>query len=628
MRARGSALALAALCVLAAALSVLVRLSLFPDGSLNNDETVYLLQAKGLIEGQLLLPTTAPVEALQPWFFAISPDGYVGKYLPLVPALYAVGLVLTDSVVPVLAVLAGIVPLMVHRLGREAGLTDRQALTAAALVSLSPAVLVQTGLTLSYLPFLVLLLTGWLLLLRLGHGAPPGRTAFGAAAAGSAAACARPLDAVLLLLVPAAWAAVRLVGSRRGRGRAAAGACLGGLPVLLTVLTYNAKATGSPLRLPFALLEPLDRLGFGGRKLFPEDRLHSFGPRESAEGAFAHFVVGPFWWFALSPLLAALLLLALRRGTLAPAVRLLLASCGLFLAGYLAFWGPYNVSVLWGGTRVVGPFYAIPLLVPLVLAAVPSLHVQAVARPRLVVPLILLAAVPTVVQSVAGVQQARIDASRTALVLAVAQGAKDSGPLLLDADPPYLGHPVSGLVNDPGARGWPLLLASQVDPALVPPRAQLLQLPRDPYRPGRPLSYSLRDQVPVTGARVAVEVRRAGGDPAEILVLERGGTTRACRAGTSASLVLREDTWSSDCDGSPVPAGWTTEPYRRCLDSSCLAVATYERRPSGALVRTAWRRLAVGQAAGSVSTLLDGRSRSASGGGWLVLAPGSDSALR
>ena len=119
---------------LAAVSAAVLHTWLFSDGSLNNDEVAYLLQARAIADGHLFLPVPPDADAVQPWFFVERDVGFVSKYLPLVSGLLAVGLVLTGSVVPVLAALAALVPLLVHALARQTGLGPRGALLAAGLV--------------------------------------------------------------------------------------------------------------------------------------------------------------------------------------------------------------------------------------------------------------------------------------------------------------------------------------------------------------------------------------------------------------------------------------------------------------------------------------------------------------
>src|SRR4051794_15779592 len=85
---------LVVLSVLAAVLSVVVHETLFPHGSVDNDEVAYLLHAQSIAHGHLFLDSPQPASAYQPWFFTPGPHGLVSKYLPVVSALYAAGLVL------------------------------------------------------------------------------------------------------------------------------------------------------------------------------------------------------------------------------------------------------------------------------------------------------------------------------------------------------------------------------------------------------------------------------------------------------------------------------------------------------------------------------------------------------
>jgi hypothetical protein len=116
---------------------------LFAKGSLNNDEVAYLLQAKAISRGDLFLAVRQPAAAHRIWFFVERPSGLVSKYLPLVSAVFALGLVAVGSVLPVLAALAAALPWLVAGLAREVGLSRRDAVLAAALVSGSPLVLLE-----------------------------------------------------------------------------------------------------------------------------------------------------------------------------------------------------------------------------------------------------------------------------------------------------------------------------------------------------------------------------------------------------------------------------------------------------------------------------------------------------
>ncbi len=604
-----------ALAVLAAALSVAVHELLFPRGSLDNDEVVYLQAARDLARGHLFLSVPSPPSAYQPWFYAPGPHGLVPKYLPLVSGLYALGLLLTGSVVPVLAVLAAATTVLAFWIGRAVGLGSRPALLAAAILSLSPLTLAQSGLVLSYLPFLVLLLAGWLLLLLVlakRDLRPAALVALGLI--GVAAACARPLDA-LVLLVPPLLLAARQARSRGTLLRSITLSGIGALPLTAAVLAYDALATGNALRLPFALLEPQDRLGFGVRRLFPEDAPHQFGPVQGLQGLVVHLVVAPLSWVTVGALVLPGALLSLRHWRrLDLGLRALLCSTGLLLVAYLGFWGPYNASVLWGGPHVVGPFYALPLALPLALAATPLLVTAARRRAALLVPVTIAALVVNGVASFSAVGRARDNARGTSTVLRAVAVAR--GQLLLDVDPPYLGHPVSELLNRPGRTGLALAARLPVPPAGAPV-PDLLQLPEDPYRPGARLSYVLRRQHRLAATQVPLRVTLSGGRPGDLLVVDRAGRSRACPL-AGAALVLTAVSVTG-CGGTAVPAAWTREPYRHCSTDRCLSLGVYRPRPGHQPRQLGWRLLPVDVAHAAVALLSDGPVIRSSGGGWLTV---------
>ena len=606
MRARLD-LPLVGLCGLAAGFAAAAHLLLFRHGSLNNDEVAYLLQAEAITHGRLFLDVPQPGEAHQPWFFVERPAGFVSKYLPLVSTLQAVGLRLFGSIAPVLALLAALVPLLVHGLAREVGLDRRDALLAAALVTLSPVVLMQSALALSYVPFLVLVTASWLLLLRLGLGRAGPGSAVLLGLSGTAAAAARPYDAVLLLGPGLLWAARR---RRADLPRLAGGLVLGALPLGVAVGAYNARASGRPWRLPFGLLEPLDAIGYGMRRMLPEDPPVFFGPLQGLEGLGLHFGLEPLTWYALGALLVPAAALSWRRsGT---AVRVLLTAALVHVLGYLVFWGPFNFHVIWKlGGRVLGPVYTVPLLVPVVLAGLPVLRGW-IARERRVHWLVAAAAVVAVGQLASAVIQAGVDARRTTTLLDVAAGAREQAPLLLDVDPPYLGHPVSGMV-----KGTALAAATPV-PAPGAPLPELLQLPRSVYGV-RVLTYALTREVRVAGPVLQLDVSLVG-RRADVLVVMRAGRATACRLAAYVPVTVTPGGYAG-CDEEPVPSRWITDYSRHCPDASCLVVATFREDDEGRMRRRGWRRLPVDTSTGSVALLADGEPLKVEGDGWIRVAP-------
>jgi len=408
------------------------------------------------------------------------------------------------------------------------------------------------------------------------------------------------MDGVLLLGPTLLWLVVR----RPDRVRTAAAALAGGAPIAGLMLAYDDHVTGSPFRLPFSVFDPLDKLGFGGRRLFPEDNAHQYGLLEAVEGTVTHFVLEPAQWIFGFLAIVPLALWAARRSDGADQRHRLLLACSLVtLAAYFCFWGPWHASVYWGGTTTLGPFYSLALVVPFMLVAF-----LAEIRTKLLAGLIALAAIHPVVHAVDAFGDVVADHRATAKIVALVDR---SGPTLVDADPPYLGHPVSG-VWQPGT-----LIASRVPPAALPvgPWRMLVV---DGYPYGEHARYQLRAMQLTQGPMVRLRVRRTGVGPGEIVVVSRGGVTTACRQGWGVTLTLTP-TGVTGCRGEQVPAMWTRRPYRSCPDTSCLIISTFTRTGPGKWHQGAWRRLPVETRGGSVRLLTDGPALHSKGAGWILV---------
>jgi hypothetical protein len=368
--------ALAVLALVAGALAVLTNATLFPLYSLNRDDSVYVAMARLLETGAVTLP--ADSDAFRPWASAVVGDRVVLKYTPPWPAVIAAGDLLTGSPRAALAVSAAAAAVLVALLTAEV-LRDRAvALTAGALFALSPVVVVQSG---TFLPYLPALATGLGAAVLLLSGARLGSAPRLAAAGGMAgvAAFARPFDA-LLTVAPFALA-VLLARDRGGLSRpglvlrVAAGA----VPVLALTLVYNAVVVGGPFLLPFTVTGPQDTFGFGDRGVFPQHTA-TFTPADAAAGLLANLRGTPAW-VAGGLVLVALAVLGLvrTRGAERWAVAALAVVVPL---GYLPFWGPWAMGTQWQGLALFGPFYWLPVVVPLVVFGAAGL-VRVARRGRL-----------------------------------------------------------------------------------------------------------------------------------------------------------------------------------------------------------------------------------------------------
>jgi hypothetical protein len=477
---------------------------------------------------------------------------------------------------------------------------------AAALVSLSPVVLIESALPLTYVPFLVVICTAWLLVLRIGAQRSGLWAAVALGAVSSAAACLRPYDAVLLVAPGLVWIALR---RRDALTRLALAFVLGAVPLGVATLVYNRVATGAAFRLPFGLFDPSDQVGFGRRRIAPEYDYLSFGPLQGIAGEVVHFGLGMVLWLPLGILLAPAAIASRRRSY--GARRLILILIVVNLAGYLVFWGPWNISIRWGGAnRVLGQVYAIPVLALVVVAGLPVLTEWWTQRPRLVRAVAVCSIALVAGQLAFALWQASIDSRRTDEVLAVVDRARAAGPVLLDVDPPYLGNPVTALID-----GLSLAPFSPV-PTPGSDLPSVLQL-RQVYGAAQ-LTYVVTQQERVEAAELPVDVRVVG-RRADVLVVERGGRSTACALGDQPVRVIATLTGHRGCDGVAVPARWTRDTSRRCLDTSCISVTAY-RRTSGELQRLIWRRLPVQTSASTVAMLVDGPQLEAAGRGWLTVS--------
>ncbi len=533
-------LAVAVLALLSAAAALVLSRAVFPHLSIDNDETIYRLHADAVAHGRLFVPAPEPPDAFRPWLAAVSGDHYVLKYSVLFPALLAASQALTGDFGLALAGVAAGVVVMTWLLAREVLGGDGEALVAAALVALSPLILVQSALLLAYLPTLLLLLTfAWAVLRGLASGRHRllvlGGLAFGLAFA------MRPYDAVLFGTPLLLWLGLRRSAPRpplRAVAAFAAPATLG----VACLLAWNTAATGSPLRLPFSALEPDDTLGFGVRRLYPSDEGHEFGLLEGLSGVLHHsLLLGR--WAAGGVVLVALAAVAVgRRSVRGPALGIAAVAVVLPL-GYVFFWGPWNAAVLWGGVRYVGPFYFVPVVVSLAVLGARGLGEVARWRPAAagLVGVAVVAMTAVTMADVVGDNRAFTRHNR-ALVDLVAR-ADGASKLVYAAMPtPFLMHPSPVIANRWDLSG-PLVYAlpggdRDLDVARrYPGRAYYrLDLQAAYRRPGERFGARLQRLRAVAGERLdlAVVARwEAWRGPVEVVVAA-AGTVRAYRLEASA----------------------------------------------------------------------------------------------
>jgi hypothetical protein len=234
-----------------------------PEDIYIHDEASYLFQANTFLDLRLYYPSPAMAEHFD-WFHIINQGKMASRYSP------GTGLVLMPFVAlgaPWLAHVlgSGVVGLLVFLIGLELG--DRRAARLGALLcALAPAVLTFGQILEAHIPTAVWLLVGVLYFLRTLRGPSMRNPALAGVGLGMAL-LTRPLTAVGLAGLPAAWLVIQVLLGRVPRGWAKLGAMTA--PVALSLGLqglYNAALTGDPLYPPYLLYtdtySPRHRYGF------------------------------------------------------------------------------------------------------------------------------------------------------------------------------------------------------------------------------------------------------------------------------------------------------------------------------------------------------------------------------
>jgi hypothetical protein len=430
--------ALLAVLATTAVLSIVVRHVIYPALSWNRDEATYLWQVSGLRAGQLMTTTGGLPQFFQPWLTGVRDGHFFSQYTLGWPGLMLVADVIFGS--PAAAIVWGTMLAVfgTYVFTRELTRDHRLAIVTSVLMLASPMLITQSGVYLGYLFSLGLgLLFGAALLsgVRLDQ-----RWRF--VAAGVALGVlfiTRPFDAVLWALAMGGYAVFVTWRQWPRQFRAAALVFAGFVPLLMITLAQNRIVTGSFGQFPFTAKEPLDKFGFGYRRLMPHIVGIKYTFVEAVKGtglsalAFPQFLIGSYLGLVVA--LAGLWLRRRDRTTW-----LLLALIVVFPAGYFVFWGNRLAS---GFADLSGPVYFVPLFVPVcIFIATALLRLWARRRGLLILLCCLL---------VAGAAPFLYDSAATNRRISLAQEpwraataslhrksliiVRDSGPYLLHINP-------------------------------------------------------------------------------------------------------------------------------------------------------------------------------------------------
>jgi Dolichyl-phosphate-mannose-protein mannosyltransferase len=566
--------AVAAVAVAAGVVSLAVSRLVFPHFSTNNDEPVYVFQARLLLDHRLTLPITPDARFFRPWM-----SGDVGSRLtmvfpPVLPALLALGQAVLGSMRAVLALLAVAAVVLVAAVARLVTNDRRAAAIAALLLASCPLFIVQSGLFLSYVLALDLEL-GAALLLLVGTRTRRLRWFAAGGAVLGVLFFSRPFDAVLVgVPLLAAGLFVGSAGAAEIRRRAMF-LVVGAAPIMFASFAYNAGVTGSPFRLPLAAIGGNNDAGFGVRRLttgtpaVPYTWHRALWATQRNLGALPGWVSGGLILLAL----AAFGLYRFRRSAWAWAWAAVVVTIPL---GYLFYWGNLLVA---SGRRSIGPHYYLALLVPL--AVLGSVPLAAFSRRQRAGGAVIVAAVlvGTCLSILPKVQLDRRSVALHNRERRLVDGAHlHNAIVFLPSEPPdgaWLMHPRPSFMNDPELR-QPVLFA-------LDHKADNFALVDD--HPGRAF-YRELSRIP---ARDAAH-RYAP-------VLWRLSPTSARTFSVRTHIVNR--------DGQTVVTAYLadgTRRYRYCLDQHSTAGRAYDVvwtiTPDGV------QFVAVGQAPGSTAVLL------------------------
>lgn len=338
---------------------------LWPQGTVNLDEVVYINQAEVLSHGRLTLDRADHVPDFRPYLTGLAGDRVVFKYQPLWPGVLALSDVATGDHRAALVVAGAGAALAFGFLGRE--LTGRRRLGAVTGVgvALSPVFVSHSGTALAYLPAGALAAAAIAAALRAVRTGARGW--YAAAGVGYGLLFFhRPFDALVTGLPVGVWLLARAWRSRAPGPLAIT--TLTATPFVALWLGYNRLVTGSALTPAFSLGAPEDRFGFGPRAswapteaTFTRDLL-DFTPWGSAK-TVAHFAVfSPL--FALGGVVVlALAAYAVVTGWDDPRRRVLGGVVMTVVGGHALWWGTQNF-VNYGLDEVLGPAYWLGALGP------------------------------------------------------------------------------------------------------------------------------------------------------------------------------------------------------------------------------------------------------------------------
>ncbi|MCW2966607.1 MAG: hypothetical protein JWM71_379, partial [Solirubrobacteraceae bacterium] len=422
---------------------------MFPYLSPDHDEPMYLVQAALLRNLHATLPASQ-YEYFRPWLSGVYGGRMLLVFQPVWPAVLAITRMTFGSFLPILALQAASVVLLMYLFAKELSGDRSVALTAAALAAASPFFWLRSGTFLAYLFSFGLELAVGTMVLR-GWSSRSPRPWLAAGAVLGLLFFTRPLDAVIVSVLIAGclpWAArPRLL-------RSLVALAVGTTPGVVGAAAYNAAITGSPFRFALHAAGGENSFGFGVRRIAAGAPPVSVHLHDAIAAMLHNLAEVPGEWMLGGWLLLPIILLGVHA---ARARRHVLVACGAVMIAFplanLAYWG--NVLIA-RNTDFLGPHYYLPLLAPLsILGAYGLVSIRRAWSPAGSAAVVVALAAATTPLALAHISaNERMTAYQHVDRLALRRAHPHHALVLLptDADGGWIGHPRPSLLNDPGLR--------------------------------------------------------------------------------------------------------------------------------------------------------------------------------
>ncbi|MET0629046.1 MAG: hypothetical protein ABW033_11380 [Acidimicrobiia bacterium] len=349
-----------ALALVAVAVSLIVHHTVYPAFSWNRDEVVYLWQVQGLADGKALTSGGGSPLFFQPWLSGIRDGMFFSQYTLGWPLVLLAFDQVFGSAAGALAFGTALAVVGTYAFAREITRERSTALIAAALLVLSPLLVIQSGVYLGYLFSLGLgalfgaaLLAGlrlrrwWLLV---ASGALVGWLFM-----------TRPFDGLLWGVALVGYVVFAGWSDKRATARGIGIAAIGFAPLLVATLAYNRHITGSFTEFPITAADARDTFGFGMRSIGKRWTPTNFTALMGVKGIGRNgWELPPFLFGSYVAVALAAVGLWLRRRDRTTVA--LLAIAVAFPLGYVVFWG---ISLSASFASLAGPIYFIPLFLPI-----------------------------------------------------------------------------------------------------------------------------------------------------------------------------------------------------------------------------------------------------------------------